>query len=122
MKFAEDRDGIEMRERLAIWNDDGSDELFILNARRLEQKEAYGAKSRKFEEQEAENLRRESEAFLARQMDEMQVLADGLDGRCFFVFYHRLFVWHYLLLFFLQPYDDPYHLPLMNDMKKGFIY
>ncbi|KAF8194190.1 hypothetical protein BJ912DRAFT_1021453 [Pholiota molesta] len=32
-------------------------------------------KSRRFEEQEAENLRRESEDFLARQMDEMQALA-----------------------------------------------
>ena len=29
-----------------------------------------------FEEREAENLRRESELFLARQMDEMQALAD----------------------------------------------
>ncbi|THV03664.1 hypothetical protein K435DRAFT_835728 [Dendrothele bispora CBS 962.96] len=84
MKFAEDRDRIEMRERLAVWDDDESDELFYVDrarwrasrARRLEQEEASDAKSRKFEEQEAENLRRESEAFLARQMDEMQALAD----------------------------------------------
>jgi RNA-binding protein 25 len=33
-------------------------------------------KSRKYEEQEVENLRRESEDFLARQMDEMQALQD----------------------------------------------
>lgn len=32
--------------------------------------------SRAFEEREAENLRKESEAFLARQMDEMQALAE----------------------------------------------
>ena len=32
--------------------------------------------SRLYEEREAENLRRESEAFLARQMDEMQALQD----------------------------------------------
>ena len=47
-----------------------------LRARRLEAEEAADAKSRRFEEQEAENLRRESEDFLARQMDEMQALAD----------------------------------------------
>ena len=47
-----------------------------IRARRLEAEEAADAKSRRFEEQEAENLRRESEDFLARQMDEMQALAD----------------------------------------------
>ena len=47
-----------------------------LRARRLEAEEAADAKSRRFEEQEAENLRRESEDFLARQMDEMQALAE----------------------------------------------
>jgi RNA-binding protein 25 len=96
-----------MRSRLAIWDDDESDEMFYvdryaifvnvelrsiykaphliflirarwrhLRARRLEAEEAADAKSRRFEEQEAENLRRESEDFLARQMDEMQALAD----------------------------------------------
>lgn len=47
-----------------------------LRARRLEAEEAADAKSRRFEEQEAENLRRESEDFLARQMDEMQALVE----------------------------------------------
>ncbi|KAL0577120.1 hypothetical protein V5O48_004873 [Marasmius crinis-equi] len=83
-KEAEERDRIEMRERLDVWDDDESDELFYvdrarwrqLRARRLEAEEAADAKSRKFEEQEAENLRRESEDFLARQMDEMQALAE----------------------------------------------
>jgi RNA-binding protein 25 len=90
-----------MRERLDVWDDDESDELFYvdrwailshqrailltspsrarwrqLRARRLEAEEAADARSRKFEEQEAENLRRESEDFLARQMDEMQALAE----------------------------------------------
>ncbi|THU89124.1 hypothetical protein K435DRAFT_821484 [Dendrothele bispora CBS 962.96] len=62
MKLAKDRDRIEMRERLAIWDDD---ELFCIDharwrasqARRLEREEASDAKSRK-------------------QMDEMQVLAN----------------------------------------------
>jgi RNA-binding protein 25 len=93
-----------MRSRLDIWDDDESDETFYidryvpyrnlftysylifihlisarwrhLRARRLEAEEAADAKSRRFEEQEAENLRRESEDFLARQMDEMQALAE----------------------------------------------
>jgi hypothetical protein len=47
-----------------------------IRARRLETEEASDEKSRKYEEQEAENLRRESEEFLARQMDEMQSLAE----------------------------------------------
>ncbi|KAF8827957.1 hypothetical protein F5879DRAFT_1022147 [Lentinula edodes] len=83
-KEAEDRDRVEMRERLDLWDDDESDELFYLDrsrwrqlrARRLEAEEAADIKSRRFEEQEAENLRRESEDFLARQMDEMQALAE----------------------------------------------
>ncbi|KAF9018967.1 hypothetical protein BDZ89DRAFT_959633 [Hymenopellis radicata] len=83
-KEAEERDRIEMRARLDVWDDDESDELFYvdrprwrqLRARRLEAEEAADAKSRRFEEQEAENLRRESEDFLARQMDEMQALAE----------------------------------------------
>lgn len=93
-----------MRERLHIWDDDESDEMFYvdryvtlsfyllssviylsssirarwrqLRSRRLEAEEAADDKSRRFEEQEAENLRRESEDFLARQMDEMQALAE----------------------------------------------
>ncbi|KAL0960572.1 hypothetical protein HGRIS_005608 [Hohenbuehelia grisea] len=81
---AEERDRIEMRARLDVWDDDESDELFYvdrtrwrhLRARRLEAEEAADGKSRAFEEQEAENLRRESEDFLARQMDEMQALAE----------------------------------------------
>ncbi len=99
-KDAEERDRIEMRARLDIWDDDESDELFYVDryvitvnsipqvltvtrtrwrqgrARRLEAEEAADDKSRRFEEQEAENLRRESEDFLARQMDEMQALAE----------------------------------------------
>lgn len=47
-----------------------------MRARRLEAEEAADEKSRRYEEQEAENLRRESEDFLARQMDEMQALAE----------------------------------------------
>lgn len=47
-----------------------------LRQRRLEAEEEADEKSRRFEEQEAENLRRESEDFLARQMDEMQALAE----------------------------------------------
>ena len=93
-KEAEDRDRIEMRTRLDVWDDDESDELFYidrvrwrqLRARRLEAEEAADAKSRRFEEQEAENLRRESEDFLARQMDDIQALAEdqrkvGIMGR-----------------------------------------
>ncbi|KAJ3518156.1 hypothetical protein NLJ89_g26 [Agrocybe chaxingu] len=81
---AEERDRIEIKARLDVWDDDESDELFYvdrarwrhLRQRRLEAEEAADEKSRRFEEQEAENLRRESEDFLARQMDEMQALAE----------------------------------------------
>ncbi|TRM62125.1 hypothetical protein BD626DRAFT_499977 [Schizophyllum amplum] len=81
---AEERDRKEIRMRLDIWDDDESDELFYMDrarwrharARRLEAEEAADAKSRAYEEEEAENLRRESEDFLARQMDEMQALAE----------------------------------------------
>ncbi|KAK2465280.1 hypothetical protein APHAL10511_002634 [Amanita phalloides] len=83
-KEAEERDRVEMRQRLDIWDDDESDELFYVDrarwrhirARRVEAEEASDAKSRQYEEQEAENLRRESEDFLAKQMDEMQALAE----------------------------------------------
>ncbi|KAF9046248.1 hypothetical protein BJ165DRAFT_1137975 [Panaeolus papilionaceus] len=83
-KEAEERDRIEIKARLEVWDDDESDELFYvdrarwrhLRQRRLDAEEAADEKSRRFEEQEAENLRRESEDFLARQMDEMQALAE----------------------------------------------
>ncbi|KAG5221428.1 U1 snRNP-associated protein [Salix suchowensis] len=81
---AEEKDRIEMRARLDIWDDDESDELFYvdrarwrhLRARRLETEEANDAKSRHIEEEETEYLRKESESFLARQMDEMNALAE----------------------------------------------
>ena len=47
-----------------------------MRARRLTAEESADNESRLYEEREAENLRRESEAFLARQMDEMQALQD----------------------------------------------
>jgi hypothetical protein len=101
-KEQEEKDRIEIRARLDIWDDDESDELFYvdrcvsllfanipnfqsqilrarwhhLRARRVEAERAADEKSRLFEEQEAENLRRESDLFLARQMDEMQALAE----------------------------------------------
>ncbi|KAF7799421.1 hypothetical protein EIP86_010655 [Pleurotus ostreatoroseus] len=84
MREAEERDRIEMRSRLDVWDDDESDELFYTDrqrwrasrTRRLAAEEAADRESRIYEEREAENLRRESEAFLARQMDEMQALQD----------------------------------------------
>ncbi|KAI0770652.1 hypothetical protein C8Q74DRAFT_1317834 [Fomes fomentarius] len=84
MKEAEDRDRVEMRSRLEIWDDDESDEPFYtdrarwrsLRARRLAAEQAADEESRLYEEREADNLRRESEAFLARQMDEMQALQE----------------------------------------------
>jgi RNA-binding protein 25 len=101
-KEQEEKDRIEIRARLDIWDDDESDELFYvdrcvsllfsnipdfqyqilrarwhhLRARRVEAERAADEKSRLFEEQEVENLRRESDLFLARQMDEMQALAE----------------------------------------------
>ncbi|CDO72205.1 hypothetical protein BN946_scf184970.g57 [Trametes cinnabarina] len=84
MKEAEEKDKVEMRARLDVWDDDESDELFYtdrprwrtLRARRLAAEQAADEESRLYEEREAENLRRESEAFLARQMDEMQQLQE----------------------------------------------
>ena len=81
---AEERDRAEMRARLDIWDDDESDELFYTDrvrwrsqrARRLVAEEAADNEMRAFEAREADNLRRESEAFLARQMDELQALAE----------------------------------------------
>ena len=93
-----------MKSRLDVWDDDESDELFytdryVLNystvltsvltlkrdnsakwriqrQKKLSTEEAADEESRLYEEKEAENLRRESEAFLARQMDELQALAE----------------------------------------------
>lgn len=103
IRESEERERVEMRARLDVWDDDESDEMFYvdryvfdndlelpffylqiyprsrwraLRVRRLEAEEAADEKSRRYEEQEAENLRRESEDFLARQMDEMQALAE----------------------------------------------
>jgi hypothetical protein len=81
---AEERDRTEMRARLDIWDDDESDELFYTDrvrwraqrVRRLGAEESADNEMRAYEAREAENLRRESEAFLARQMDELQALAE----------------------------------------------
>ena len=84
VREAEEHDRREMKSRLHVWDDDESDETFYIDrvkwrsqrSRRLVVEEAEDEKSRLYEEREVENLRRESEAFLARQMDEMQALAD----------------------------------------------
>ncbi|KAH7910485.1 hypothetical protein BJ138DRAFT_1135995 [Hygrophoropsis aurantiaca] len=84
IKEAEDRDRVEMQARLDVWDDDESDELFYVDrvrwrqtrARRLAAEEAADAESRVYEERETENLRIESEKFLARQMEDMQALAE----------------------------------------------
>lgn len=84
IREAEERDRVEVRTRLDVWDDDESDEVFYtdrarwraLRVRRLAAEEAADNESRVFEEREVENLRQESEAFLARQMDEMQALQD----------------------------------------------
>lgn len=47
-----------------------------MRSRRLQTEEAADGDSRVYEDRETDNLRRESEAFLARQMDEMQALQD----------------------------------------------
>ncbi|KAJ7186687.1 hypothetical protein C8R46DRAFT_1057724 [Mycena filopes] len=81
---AEARDRIDMRARLESWDDDESDDLFyadrarwrIVRARHLAAEQNADASSAAFEEEEAANLARESEDFLARQMGEMQALAE----------------------------------------------
>ncbi|KAI0322090.1 hypothetical protein OF83DRAFT_1236319 [Amylostereum chailletii] len=81
---AEERDRAEMRARLDVWDDDESDEQFYTDRarwraarqRRLVAEENADAESRMFEAREAENLRRESDLFLERQMAEMQALAE----------------------------------------------
>ncbi|KZT64186.1 hypothetical protein DAEQUDRAFT_769935 [Daedalea quercina L-15889] len=83
-KEAEERDRVEMRSRLAVWDDDESDELFYtdrsrwrtMRTRRLAAELAADEESRLYEEREADNLRKESEAFLERQMEEMQALQE----------------------------------------------
>ncbi|CAE6382097.1 unnamed protein product, partial [Rhizoctonia solani] len=81
---AEDKDRQELRQRLAEWDDDASDEPFYVDRARwrqtrhrflLSETQADDA-SRALEERQAEHLRLESEAFLARQMDEMRALAE----------------------------------------------
>ncbi len=84
IREAEERDRHEMRHRLDIWDDDESDEPFyvdrerwrVLRKRKLEQEEDADRISKQYEDQQAENLRRESEQFLARQMLEMQSLQE----------------------------------------------
>lgn len=84
IKEAEERDRVEMQARLDVWDDDESDELFYVDrmrwrqtrSRRLAAEEATDAESRIYEERETENLRVESEKFLARQMEDMQALAE----------------------------------------------
>ncbi|KAF8551136.1 hypothetical protein OG21DRAFT_1418503 [Imleria badia] len=84
IKEAEERDRVEMQARLDVWDDDESDELFYVDrtrwrqarARRVTAEESADAESRAYEEREAENLRIESEKFLARQMEDMQALAE----------------------------------------------
>ncbi|KIJ59065.1 hypothetical protein HYDPIDRAFT_177947 [Hydnomerulius pinastri MD-312] len=84
IKEAEERDRVEMQARLDVWDDDESDELFYVDrarwrqsrSRRVTAEEAADAESRAYEEREAENLRIESEKFLARQMEDMQALAE----------------------------------------------
>ncbi|KAJ6600952.1 hypothetical protein DFH09DRAFT_1126322 [Mycena vulgaris] len=81
---AEARDRIDMRAKLEAWDDDESDELFYVDrarwravrARHLAAEQSADAASAAFEEEEAANLARESEDFLARQMGEMQALAE----------------------------------------------
>ncbi|CAE6451362.1 unnamed protein product [Rhizoctonia solani] len=81
---AEDKDRQELKQRLAEWDDDASDEPFYVDRARwrqtrhrflLTETQADDA-SRALEERQAEHLRLESEAFLARQMDEMRALAE----------------------------------------------
>ncbi|KAF7367539.1 hypothetical protein MSAN_00817000 [Mycena sanguinolenta] len=82
---SEARERVEMRARLEAWDDDESDELFYVDrarwrtvrARHLTAEQSADAASAAFEEEEeAANLARESEDFLARQMGEMQALAE----------------------------------------------
>ncbi|CAE6516906.1 unnamed protein product [Rhizoctonia solani] len=81
---AEEKDRHELGQRLAEWDDDASDEPFYIDRARWRQaRQRFLASetqandaSRALEERQAEHLRLESEAFLARQMDEMRALAE----------------------------------------------
>ncbi|KAF7309542.1 hypothetical protein MIND_00325100 [Mycena indigotica] len=81
---AEARDRIEMGSRLDNWDDDDSDDFFYtdrarwrsMRARHLTAEQSADAASLAFEQEEAANLARESEDFLARQMGEMQALME----------------------------------------------
>ncbi|CAE6516921.1 unnamed protein product [Rhizoctonia solani] len=81
---AEEKDRHELGQRLAEWDDDASDEPFYVDRARWRQaRQRFLASetqaddaSRALEERQAEHLRLESEAFLARQMDEMRALAE----------------------------------------------
>ncbi|KAJ6537333.1 hypothetical protein B0H10DRAFT_2142355 [Mycena sp. CBHHK59/15] len=81
---AEARERVDMRARLEAWDDDESDELFYVDrvrwravrARHLAAEQSADAASAAFEKEEAANLAKESEDFLARQMGEMQALAE----------------------------------------------
>ncbi|KAG6379465.1 hypothetical protein JVT61DRAFT_11946 [Boletus reticuloceps] len=76
IKEAEERDRVEMQARLDVWDDDEKPAGDNLVHAELQRKKAADAESRAYEEREAENLRIESERFLARQMEDMQALAE----------------------------------------------
>ncbi|KAF7289472.1 hypothetical protein HMN09_01341200 [Mycena chlorophos] len=84
MADAEAREKVEMRSRLDSWDDDDSDDFFYtdrarwrsMRARHLAAEQSADAASLAFEQEEAANLARESEDFLARQMGEMQALME----------------------------------------------
>ena len=65
-----------VKKKIHLNDLDASSRWRHIRQRRLEAEEAADDKARRYEEAEAENLRRESEDFLARQMDEMQALAE----------------------------------------------
>ncbi|KAF8326889.1 uncharacterized protein EI90DRAFT_3156469 [Cantharellus anzutake] len=81
---AKEIDRVEIRERLHVWDDDESDELFYTDCarwrsqrtRHLAIERAADERSREIEARQAEHLRVESEAFLARQNAEIQSLAE----------------------------------------------
>ncbi|KAJ7852345.1 hypothetical protein B0H14DRAFT_3658507 [Mycena olivaceomarginata] len=65
--------------QLEAWDDDESDELFYIDCARwraVRARHLATEQSVVFEQEEAANLARESEDFLARQMGEMQALAE----------------------------------------------
>jgi hypothetical protein len=78
----EDREALA--KSLREWDDDESDELFYTDrvrwrmkrAKALHAEQKSDEASRSLEARQAEHLRQESEAFLARQMDEMRSLAE----------------------------------------------